>query len=199
MRRGIILFITLIVAALLLLLFALISKNREYDKLNEKYISTTDIFLNECNKTYRLSVEISDIKRYKDSLIMQMDSVKNELKIKNKTIESMYARRGVFAKTDTIYIDTTRESEMFIDTIITDGKWYSLFLEMQYPNYVIVKPSFKTKLSLIKHTEKVYDKPKRKFFLFRLFQKKHTTTVVEAKEDNPYIEQEENRYIEIIK
>lgn len=197
--KKIFLITILIVAVIALLLFKINTQSKEISLLTEKNIAVTNIFLNECKKTYKLTIDIDEIKQYNDKLIHQMDSVKEQLKIKDKTIQSMYARRGVFIKTDTIYIDTFRAPEMFIDTLITDGKWYSLFFEMQYPNYVIVKPSFKTQLTLVKHSDKVYVKPKRKFPLFRLFQKKQTVTVVEAIEDNPYIESEENRFVEIIK
>lgn len=198
MKKTII-FITLIVAVIALLLFKINTQSKEIDLLTEKNIAVTNIFLNECKKTYKLTMDINEIKQYNDRLIHQMDSVKEQLKIKDKTIQSMYARRGVLSKLDTIYIDTSKVPEMFIDTLITDGKWYSLLFEMQYPNYVIVKPSFKTQLTLIKHSEKVYVKPKRKFPLFRLFQKKQVVTTVEAIEDNPYIENEENRFVEIVK
>lgn len=198
MKKTII-FITLIVAVIVLLLFKINTQSKEISQLTEKNIAVTNIFLNECKKTYKLTMDINEIKQYNDRLIHQMDSVKEQLKIKDKTIQSMYARRGVLSKLDTIYIDTSKIPEMFIDTLITDGKWYSLLFEMQYPNYVIVKPSFKTQLTLIKHSEKVYVKPKKRFPLFRLFQKKQVVTTVEAIEDNPYIENEENRFVEIVK
>ena len=41
--------------------------------------------------------------------------------------------------------------------------------------------------------------PPKKFFLFRWFQRKHTILEVNMVEKNPYIENKNNRFIEIIK
>lgn len=102
-------------------------------------------------------------------------------------------------KTDTLqFRDTIFNGIVDLDTIIGDA-WYSMELKMRHPNYVIVRPTFKSSKYVTVYTRKETINPPKKCWLLRLFQKKHKVTVVDITEESPYVNDDDSRHIEIVK
>lgn len=195
-----------IIATLLILFFIIIKQNNNINRLNN-YIDNKEMTIrsyeNENNNLYNLIIVQ---KRSIEELEYSIDSVNNllinkakELNIKTKRISELEFISQKATKVDSIFIkDTIFVNDVKIDTSLSN-KWYNLNLQLEYPNKVIVQPTFYSELSIIKHKEKEFLKQPKKFFLFRLFQKKILVEKVDVIEDNPYIETKIYRDIEIIK
>lgn len=195
-----------IIATLLILFFIIIKQNNNINRLNN-YIDNKEMTIrsyeNENNNLYNLIIVQ---KRSIEELEYSIDSVNNllinkakELNIKTKRISELEFISQKATKVDSIFIkDTIFVNDVKIDTSLSN-KWYNLNLQLEYPNKVIVQPTFYSELSIIKHKEKEFLKQPKKFFLFRLFQKKILVEKVDVIEGNPYIETKIYRDIEIIK
>lgn len=153
--------------------------------------------LNEDIKEFQLTID--ELKNSKDSINRELARQIKAKKIKDKTIQSIQYTTSVASKTDTIILtDTIFKRPVDIDTIVGD-KWYNLKLGLKYPSTIITEPTFKSEKYVIIHTKKEYNKKPSKIFFIRWFQKKHTTIVVDVEEKNPYIENQENRFVKIVK
>lgn len=149
---------------------------------------------------YQFSVD--QLNYLKDSILVEINNVRKELKIKDDNIKRLEYIASTASRTDTIYIRETdtifREPDFHIDTIKQD-EWYSLHLEMSYPNKVTVTPSFKSEKYIITHSRRETIKPPKKCAIGRWFQKKHNVLEVEIVEKNPYIVNDKQKFVEIIK
>lgn len=149
---------------------------------------------------YQFSVD--QLNYLKDSILVEMNNVRKELNIKDDNIKRLEYIASTASRTDTIYIRETdtifREPDFHIDTIKQD-EWYSLHLEMSYPNKVTVTPSFKSEKYIITHSRRETIKPPKKCAIGRWFQKKHNVLEVEIVEKNPYIVNDKQKFVEIIK
>lgn len=145
---------------------------------------------------------VDQLNYLKDSILVEMNNVRKELNIKDDNIKRLEYIASTASRTDTIYIRETdtifREPDFYIDTIKQD-KWYSLHLEMSYPNKVTVTPSFKSEKYIITHSRRETIKPPKKCAIGRWFQKKHNVLEVEIVEKNPYIINDKQKFVEIIK
>lgn len=149
---------------------------------------------------YQFSVD--QLNYLKDSILVEMNNVRKELNIKDDNIRRLEYIASTASRTDTIYIRETdtifREPDFHIDTLKED-EWYSLHLEMSYPNKVTVTPSFKSEKYIITHSRRETIKPPKKCAIGRWFQKKHNVLEVEIVEKNPYIVNDKQKFVEIIK
>jgi hypothetical protein len=85
-----------------------------------------------------------------------------------------------------------------LDTLFGD-KWYKAQISLQYPSRIDLSVSMKSVKHIIVHNKKETINPPKKFWLFRLFQRKHTIQEVIVDEENPYIESGSQRFINIVK
>lgn len=203
MRKYIYLALIFILSALLLSGYKVYSDMHRYKGLYQKERQNVEAYehlntsLNDDIREFQLTID--DLKASKDSLNQKLLSQVQKMKIKDKTIQSLQYTTSVINKTDTIVLsDTIFREPVQLDTIIGD-EWYNMKLRLEYPSTIITKPTFRSEKYIIVHTKKEYDKKPSKLFFIRWFQKKHTTVVVEMEEKNPYIENQENRFIKIIK
>ena len=128
-----------------------------------------------------------------------MKEVKRELNIKDKDLKSLQYISSVATKVDTIVMrDTIFKENYRIDTVISND-WYRLKLGLYYPNEVIVNPTFKSEKYIVLSYRKETIDPPKKCWLLRLFQKKHKVVEVNIVEKNPYINNENSKFIEIVK
>ena len=150
------------------------------------------------NAGYQLTIE--QLGYFKDSLLKILNATRKELKIKDKNLKSLHYVYTSVSKTDTlIFRDTLfRESTLHIDTLLGD-EWYDLKIGIHYPSTITVRPTFKSKKHIVVSTKKETLNPPRKFFLFRWFQKKHQVLNVDVVEKNPYVQEQDNRYVEILR
>ena len=153
-------------------------------------------------KNTALQLSIDQLKYFNDSVLQALDTTRKELKIKDKNLKALQAVKSGFTKKDTITItqvDTLfKEPTLAIDTLIGDD-WYNLQLGLKYPSMIAVKPYFKSEKHIIVSSKKETVNPPKKFFLFRIFQRKHRVLHIDVVEKNPYVENESSKYVEIIR
>ncbi len=150
------------------------------------------------NRAYKLSIE--QLNNSKDSIFQQLCKVKEELKIKDSKLQSLQYMASSYIRVDTItFTDTLfKDPQVKVDTLISDN-WYSVKLGLEYPATIVVQPTFKSKKVVAVSMKKETVNPPKKFFLFRWFQKKQYVLNVDVIEENPYVENMDNRYVEIVK
>ena len=152
--------------------------------------------LSNTSRVFRYTIE--EVKASKDSLNKQLLETKERLKIKDRNLKYLEYQLSKASKVDTvIFKDTIFINDVRIDTTFGD-KWYNLKLGLYSPNTIIVEPTFNSEKTVIGFYEKETIKPPKKFFLWRLFQRKHKVVKVTIEEKNPYIIQGKERYIEIL-
>ena len=152
-------------------------------------------------KNTALQLSVDQLKYFNDSVLQALNDTRKELKIKDKNLKALQAVKSGFTKKDTITItqvDTLfKEPTLAIDTLIGDD-WYNLQLGLKYPSMIAVKPYFKSEKHIIVSNKKETVNPPKKFFLFRIFQRKHRVLHIDVVEKNPYVENESSKYVEII-
>ena len=199
-------FILIVIAIIILVPTILYIQNQKlkeelsYTTVNMKAYDAENSHLKDRILVYQFN--INQLNYLKDSILVEMNNVRKELNIKDDNIRRLEYIASTASRTDTIYIreaDTVfREPDFHIDTIKQD-KWYSLHLKMSYPNKVIVTPSFKSEKYIITHSRRETVKPPKKCAIGRWFQKKHNVLEVEIVEKNPYIINDKQKFVEIIK
>ena len=150
------------------------------------------------NRAFKLTVE--QLEESKDSIFQELDETRNELKIKDSKLQSLQYVSSSFAKTDTIVLKDTlfKDPQVELDTLLSD-EWYSMRVGLKYPSTIAVSPMFKSEKNIIVSTKKETIKPAKKFFLLRWFQRKQTVLNINIVEKNPYMQSQDNRYVEIIR
>lgn len=164
---------------------------------NEKaFISENDSLKNK-NLAFQFTIE--QLHYFNDSIIDKMNDVKKELKIKDKDLKQMQYLLSEAQKVDTIVFRDTifKDMSVHIDTLIGD-EWYNMKLGLKYPNTIITAPTFKSEKFVIVNSRVETVDPPKKCFIARWFQKRHRVVEVTVLEKNPYIENKESRFIEIL-
>ena len=158
-------------------------------------------------KTYedKWKTEAANVKAYDELLSDSKNKstvyeLTKKLKIKDKNLISAQNIKTEYNRTDTIHFTDTifRDKKLAIDTIIGD-EWYKAKVALKYPQTIIINPTFKSDKSIIVSTKRETVNPPKKLWILRIFQKKHTVLKVDVVEKNPYVSNEESRYVEIIK
>lgn len=165
---------------------------------NQKAFIAENTSLKEENRVFKFTIE--QLSYYKDSLITKMDNVRKNLNIKDKELIQMQYILDSINKKDTIEFKDTLFNDDFIkkDTII-GNEWYKIEMQLHYPNIIITNPTFKSEKYIVVSNKKETIQPPHKYWFIRLFQKKHRVLKVDVIENNPYIESQQQRFIEIIK
>lgn len=152
--------------------------------------------LKDDTRAYRLSIQ--QLNYFNDSITKKMNEVRKELGIKDSKIKQMQYKLSHVEKTDSMVLpDTVFVNSFKLDTIMGD-EWYKNHIIMKYPNYIKFTPKFKLESFLFVDAKKETVEPPKKFFLLRWFQKKHTILNITIKENNPYVETDRQKFIEII-
>mgnify|MGYP004538891599 CR=1 FL=1 len=196
---GTVLMVVIIIASC----FALNSKNKMEKKWEEAITnvkSYSNQFSDSKDKSIAFQLTIAQLKHSNDSIFQELDKVRKELKIKDSKLKSLQQISSSFVKSDTITLRDTifKDKRINIDTLLSD-EWYSVKVGLRYPSSVTVTPRFRSEKNVIVSTKKETVNPPKRFFLFRWFQKKHTVLHVNVVEKNPYIESQDNRYVEVVK
>lgn len=166
-------------------------------KSNEKALLLDNANLGNKNRELQLTTE--QLEYFNDSILNKLKEVKRELNIKDKDLKSLQYISSVATKVDTIVMrDTIFKENYRIDTVISND-WYKLKLGLYYPNEVVVNPTFKSEKYIVLSYRKETIDPPKKCWLLRLFQKKHKVVEVNIVEKNPYINNENSKFIEIVK
>lgn len=164
---------------------------------NEKALFADNDSLKNKGRTLQLTVD--QLNYINDSIIVKMNEVRKELKIKDRNIKELEYQLSEASKVDTIIFRDTlfRNPEVKIDTTLRD-KWYSLNLKLEYPSTVIASPKFISERYVVQSLRKETIKPPKKCWLGRLFQKKHKIIETVVIEKSPYIINKQEKYIKII-
>lgn len=150
------------------------------------------------NAAYQFTID--QLNCAKDSIMVKLNEARKQAKVKDKNLKSVQYVKSVFVKTDTLVLNDTifKDKYVNVDTVIED-KWYKADISLKYPSTIVLKPEFKSEKNIIVSTKKETVNPPKKWWLLRLFQKKHTVINVDVVENNPYVQGEESRYVEIMK
>lgn len=170
----------------------------DISKSNEKAFVIENSGLKDQNRAFQFTIE--QLEYFNDSLITKMNDVRKELKIKDDNLKQMQYLLSEAQKKDTIVFRDTlfREPTLKIDTLLGD-RWYQMKLGLRYPSTIITEPKFVSEKYIIVDYRKETIDPPKKCFIARWFQKKHKVVEVEVVEKNPYIENKQQRFIEIVK
>lgn len=165
---------------------------------NQKAFIAENSSLKEENRAFKFTIE--QLNHYNDSILQNMNEVRKELKIKDRDLKQMQYLLSEAQKKDTIVFRDTlfREPTLKIDTLLGD-RWYQMKLELRYPSTIITEPKFVSEKYVIVDYKKETINPPKKCAIARWFQKKHKVVEVEVVEKNPYIENKQQRFIEIVK
>ena len=165
---------------------------------NQKAFIAENSSLKEENRVFKFTVE--QLNHYNDSILQKMNEVRKELKVKDKDLKQMQYLLSEAQKKDTIVLRDTlfREPTLKIDTLLGD-RWYQMKLGLRYPSTIITEPKFISEKYIIADYKKETINPPKKCAIARWFQKKHKVIEVEVVEKNPYIENKQQRFFEIVK
>ena len=164
---------------------------------NQKAFIAQNSSLKEENRVFKFTIE--QLNYYNDSILQKMNEVRKELKIKDRDLKQMQYLLSEAQKKDTIVLRDTlfREPTLKIDTLLGD-RWYQMKLGLKYPSTIITEPKFVSEKYVIVDYKKETINPPKKCAIARWFQKKHKVVEVEVVEKNPYIENKQQRFIEIV-
>lgn len=164
---------------------------------NEKAFMSENNGLKDENLAFKFTIE--QLNYFNDSLIVKMNEVRRQLKIKDDDLKQVQYLLSQAQKTDTIRFRDTIfvDKNVKIDTLIGD-EWYNIRLGLEYPNLISTTPTFKSEKFIIVDSKKETIDPPKKCAIARWFQKKHRVVRVEVIEKSPYIENKQQRFIEII-
>lgn len=174
-------------------------KNQYYTAVqnNKAYESQLDL-VQEQNKVFQFTIE--QLKQINDSTIMELDSVRRELRIKDSKIKQMGKIREYIIVKNTITLHDTmfKDKDFVLDTCFGD-EWYNNWIHLQYPNQISSQIDINTDQSVFLHTTRETVNPPCKTWLGRLFQRKHDVYNVTVVEHNPYANVKENKFVIINK
>lgn len=186
------------------ILWATIKSKRNIEKqwkdAMENVKSYSDEYTNSENKNRAFKLTIEQLKTYNDSIFQELNKTRKDLKVKDSKLQSLQYVSSDFTRIDTIYVADTifRDPQVNVDTLLSDG-WYSVRVGLRYPSMVSIEPRFKSVKHIVVSSRKETVNPPKKFFLFRWFQKKHYVLNIDVIEKNPYVQNQTNRYVEIIR
>ena len=164
---------------------------------NQKAFIAENLSLKDESRAFKFTIE--QLNYYNDSILQKMNDVRKELKIKDKNLKQLQYLLSVSTKKDTVLFTDTifRDKSLALDTIIGD-KWYNRRLGLKYPNLIYTEPTFTSEKYIIVNKKKETVNPPKKFFLFKQIKKKDRIMEVHIKENNPYIKEIDNKFVEII-
>lgn len=178
-----------------------LSADKKWKEAVENAKAYSELFSNSENKNRAFKLTIDQLKNSNDSIFKQLNEARKELKVKDSKLKSLQYVSSSFSKVDTITLkgDTIfKDSHIDIDTLLSDD-WYSVKLGLKYPSTVTVEPTFKSIKYIVVSAKKETVNPPKRFFLFRWFQKKQIRLNVDVVEKNPYVQNQDNRFVEIVR
>lgn len=196
--------ISILIIVLFVSIYALFSTKRSADKKWKEAVENakaySELFSNSENKNRAFKLTIDQLKNSNDSIFQELNDARKELKVKDSKLKSLQYVSSSFSKGDSITFPDTVfiNSNVNIDTLLSDY-WYSVKVGLKYPSTVTVEPTFKSIKYIVVSAKKETVNPPKRFFLFRWFQKKQIRLNVDVVEKNPYVQNQDNRFVEIVK
>ena len=194
------LWIIILFALFLGSVIALAESNRNLNKkyeIAEANVKAYNAQLTEQKQMFQFTVD--QLQYINDSTVKELDSIRKELKIKDSKIKQMGKIKEYVYINDTIRLTDTlfKEPSLNIDTCLGD-QWYTNCLHLKYPNIIGSSISVNTDLNCFIHSKREPVNTPKKTWIGRLFQKKHTVIDVTVKENNPYSNVKEVKFIKIL-
>lgn len=197
--------ISVLIIVLFVSIYALFSTKRSADKKWKEAVENakaySELFSNSENKNRAFKLTIEQLKNSNDSIFQELNKARKELKVKDSRLKSLQYVSSSFSKVDTITLkgDTVfKDPQLSIDTLLSD-KWYSVKVGLKYPSTVTIEPKFLSIKYIVVSAKKETVNPSKRFFLFRWFQKKQIRLNVDVVEKNPYVQNQDNRFVEIVR
>lgn len=197
--------ISVLIIVLFVSIYALFSTKRSADKKWKEAVENakaySELFSNSENKNRAFKLTIEQLKNSNDSIFQELNKARKELKVKDSRLKSLQYVSSSFSKVDTITLkgDTVfKDPQLSIDTLLSD-KWYSVKVGLKYPSTVTIEPKFLSIKYIVVSAKKETVNPPKRFFLFRWFQKKQIRLNVDVVEKNPYVQNQDNRFVEIVR
>ena len=197
---GMTLLIPILTVALILTVKSRGKIEKRWKESTENVKSYSELFSNSENKNKGFKLTIEQLQYFNDSILRELNETRESLKIKDSKLKSLQYLSSTFIKYDTLIIKDTlfKDPQIQVDTILSD-EWYSIRIGLKYPSTITVNPMFRSVKHIVVSSRRETVNPPKKFFLFRWFQKKHTVLNIDVIEKNPYMKEQNSRYIEIIK
>lgn len=197
---GMTLLIPILTVALILTVKSRGKIEKRWKESTENVKSYSELFCNSENKNRGFKLTIDQLQYFNDSILRELNETRESLKIKDSKLKSLQYLSSTFIKYDTLIIKDTlfKDPQIQVDTVLSD-EWYSIRIGLKYPSTITVNPMFRSVKHIVVSSRRETVNPPKKFFLFRWFQKKHTVLNIDVIEKNPYMKEQNSRYIEIIK
>lgn len=197
---GMTLLIPILTVALILTVKSRGKIEKRWKESTENVKSYSELFSNSENKNRGFKLTIDQLQYFNDSILRELNETRESLKVKDSKLKSLQYLSSTFIKYDTLIIKDTlfKDPQIQVDTILSD-EWYSIRIGLKYPSTITVNPMFRSVKHIVVSSRRETVNPPKKFFLFRWFQKKHTILNIDVIEKNPYMKEQNSRYIEIIK
>lgn len=197
---GMTLLIPILTIALILTVKSRGKIEKRWKESTENVKSYSELFSNSENKNKGFKLTIDQLQYFNDSILRELNETRESLKVKDSKLKSLQYLSSTFIKYDTLIIKDTlfKDPQIQVDTVLSD-EWYSIRIGLKYPSTVTVNPMFRSIKHIVVSSRRETVNPPKKFFLFRWFQKKHTILNIDIIEKNPYMKEQNSRYIEIIK
>ena len=144
-----------------------LEKDYSYASANEKAL----LLKNDSNKNEirSLQLTVEQLDYFNDSILDKLKETQAKLKIRDKDLKELQYLKTITAKTDTIRLtDTIFVEGACIDTVVGDA-WVNTYIEMCYPNKIVVTPEVTSEKVIIAHLKKETVNPPKKCWLARLF------------------------------
>ena len=193
-----------IILGMVLAIVYYLNETAKYKELYNKELTNVKAYQSENNDLKNQSIAhimtIDQLIASKDSSDIALKEALKKLNVKPKNVVSAGSVTSNIEKRDSIVFihDTIFQSKVNIDTIIGD-KWYKAQVGLHYPSRIDLTVSVQSVKHIVVHNKKETINPPKKFWLWRLFQKKHTIQEVLVDEENPHIKSGSQRFINIIK
>lgn len=152
------------------------------------------------NELYELKLTMSDLRYINDSVTEKLAETVDKLNLKDKQVKYLQYLYTHFERKDSIIVehDTIfRDADFYMDTVIGDA-WMSTEVQLKYPNIICVSPTVKSQKSVVVYSKREPIRPSKSKFI-NFFRKKHTVTKVYVNEENPYIDSQDNMFVNISK
>ncbi len=177
------------------------STDKKWKEAVENAKAYSELFSNSESKNRAFKLTIDQLKNSNDSIFQELNETRKELKVNDSKLKSLQYVSSSFSKVDTITLkgDTIfKDSHVNIDTLLSD-EWYSVRVGLKYPSTVSIEPKFLSIKYIVVSAKKETVNPPKRFFLFRWFQKKQIRLNVDVVEKNPYVQNQDNRFVEIVR
>lgn len=199
MRVKVILVMAAVIAALCLACHWLWRRARDVAEERDMYAAAAKAYSSMSSDALEservLQVRVGELSAAGDRQLRAMDSLRREIGVRDRRLRSMHRRVTEVSRVDTVLVPDTVVAAS-LDTVIDDG-WVRTELSLA-PGRVGVGTRVRNETTIIVSSRRETVGPPRRFFLLRLFQRRHTVVTVRAVEGNPWCETRESRSVEIV-